>query len=147
LPPYNPWVRLLAGLLAVALGLSQGAEGLSGSFPAGVPDGASLGWEKIDGEVTTTTSALAYTFYVNPMRPAIYELARYRYVKVEGANRAASTEKLVWNQYPSGGKGPQCYALESGGWRTLERGSDEYRSEMGMTVYVYGVHRRLTAER
>ena len=86
-----------------------------------------------------------YTLFVNPARPAIYELAQYRFVRLEGQTWMPLTEKFVWNKYPSGGKGPQCFALEaSAQWRTLEPGSDEYRSEMGMTMHVYGVHRQVS---
>jgi hypothetical protein len=115
---------------------------LTTSWPGGVPNGAELGWETIDGEAENATSALAYRFYVNPARPAIYEIARYHAVKIEGGVRTAYSEKMVWNQYPSGGKGPRCYAFEGGSWRVLERGSEEYRNEMGMAMAVYGVHRR-----
>lgn len=136
------------GTLLVPLALSAAVPQLSARLPAGVPDGAQLGWEKITGEVDTATESLVYTFFVNPARPAIYELAQYRFVRVEGPMRTPLTEKLIWNKYPTGGKGPQCYELEdSGQWRTLERGSDEYRSEMGMTMHVYDVHRRLARGR
>jgi hypothetical protein len=137
----------LAGLVALALGVSPVDERLSPSWPEGVPDGERLGWEIISGEMDAPDATVVYTFYVNPARRAIYELARYRYVKVDGATRVASTEKLVWNRYPSQGKGPQCYALEASVWRTLERGSDEYRSEMRTTMYVYDVHRQLIQQR
>jgi hypothetical protein len=121
---------------------------LSATPPFGVPDGVQLGWEKITGEVDTATESLVYSLFVNPARPAIYELAQYRFVRLEGQTRTRLTEKFVWNKYPSGGKGPQCFALEtSGQWRMLERGSDEYRSEMGMTMHVYGVHRQLALGR
>ena len=86
-----------------------------GDAALGVPDGAQLGWEKITGEVETATESLVYTFFVNPARPAIYELAQYRFVRVEGQRRTPLTEKFVWNKYPSGGKGPQCFALEARG--------------------------------
>jgi hypothetical protein len=138
---------VLAGLFMLALGASPTGEGLSLSWPGGVPDAQSLGWQAISGATETPSAALLYTFYVNPARGAIYELARYRYVKVDGVTRIPSTEKLVWNQYPSQGKGPQCYALEASVWRTLERGSDEYRSEMLTTIYVYGAHRHRLEQR
>ena len=99
-------------------------------------------WMMTGSEVETTASTLVYRLYVNPARPAIYELARYHFVRLEDGVRKVDSEKVVWNAYPSGGKGPQCYALETGTWRTLERGSAEYRNEMGMAMYVYGVHRR-----
>jgi hypothetical protein len=139
-------LSLLCAVLALSV-VAPAGEPLSLTWPSGVPDGQALGWEKITGEIDTLTESLVYTFYVNPARPAIYELAQYRFVQVDGATRTPSSEKIVWNKYPSGGKGPQCYALEAGAWRTLERGSDEYRSEMGMTMHVYGVHRRITQQR
>ncbi len=128
--------------------LSAAEPRLAVALPPGVPDGAQLGWERITGEFASATESLVYTFFVNPARQAIYEVAQYRSVRVEGRTRTPLTEKLVWNQYPSGGKGPQCFSLEaSGQWRTLERGSDEYRSEMGMTMHVYGVHREAALAR
>ena len=134
--------------LLLPLTLSAAEPRLSATFPAGVPDAARLGWEKITGEVDTATESLVYTFFVNPARPAIYELAQYRFVRVDGLSRTRFTEMLVWNKYPTGGKGPHCFELEgSGQWRALERGSDEYRSEMGMTMHVYDVHRRVALER
>jgi hypothetical protein len=142
-------VRLLASFaLVVMLALPALAnDPLSVGLPSGVPDGKRLGWEVVSGAIDTATESLVYTFYVNPARQAIYEVARYRFVKVDGTTRTPSTEKLVWNQSPSGGRGPQCYALEAGAWRTLERGSEEYRSEMGMMMHVYGVHRQVVTAR
>ena len=141
-------MRLPACVVLVVLAMPALASGpLSVDVPSGVPDGKRLGWEQVTGAVDTATESLVYTFYVNPARQAIYEVARYRFVKVAGATRTPYTEKLVWNQYPSGGRGPQCYALEGGTWRTLERGSEEYRSEMGMMMHVYGVHRQVVAAR
>lgn len=135
-------------LLAVVLSAPVRAnEALSVGWPAGVPDSTRLGWETVTGEVDTPTESIRYAFYVNPARQAIYELARYRVVKVDGATRTPATEKLVWNQYPSGGRGPQCYTLEAGAWRVLDRSSEEYRSEMGTTMHVYGVHREVLAQR
>ena len=132
----------LCALLA-PLALSAAEPRLAFTFPVGVPDGSGLGWEKITGEVRSATESLVYTFFVNPARPAIYELAQYRLVRLDGPRRTPLTEKLIWNKYPTGGLGPLCFELESSGqWRTLERGSAEYRTEMGVTMHVYGVHRQ-----
>ncbi len=144
--PGMPFFRSVLLLLTLSGAIPAG-ERLSAGWPTGVPDGKTLGWEVVTGEAATATESIAYTLYVNPARPAIYEVARYRFVKVDGATRTSSSEKVVWNQFPSGGRGPQCYALEKGAWRTMERGSEEYRFEMGVVMHVYGIHRHVVMKR
>lgn len=133
--------------LAVSAGLLAAAEApLALRIPAGVPDGAALGWEKVSGEVETRTERVRYEFYVNPVRAAIYEVARYRMVRLSeregGPHASAETEKLVWNARPGTGQVPLCFALQGDGvWKALLPGTAAYRGEMGTAMQVFGLHR------
>jgi len=128
------------GVLALlALSMPLGAATLDGSLPPGVPDGAALGWERVNGDVETPTEGAVYEFYVNPQRLAIYEVVRYRF----SAGGRTESEKLVWNRYPNEGHGPSCFVHEAdGSWRALRNDSQEYRDEMRTVMRVYGLHRK-----
>jgi hypothetical protein len=146
--------RLLAvlGLFVAAARFAAAGPPLASRIPAGVPDGAALGWETITGEIETATETVVYVFYVNPARQAIYELTRYRVTRkgFKDGRRTAEpeAEKFVWHARPGTGQVPMCFALEADGtWRSLMPNTQEYRSEMGTTIKVYGLHRRAVLER
>lgn len=141
-------------LLTVALGLGLVgatllAAPLTARIPPGVPDGETLGWEKITGDVETASARVVYTFYVNPARGAIYELTRYRVTRfvVKDGRRTAvpDTEKFVWHAHPGTGQVPLCFALGPEGlWKAVLPGTQEYQWEMGTAMQVYGLHRQAT---
>jgi hypothetical protein len=127
-------------------------------FAATLPDGlpSMLGWEKITGEADLENPRLRlqYEFYVNPVRPALYELIRYRVTLPDGtagADDYPAREKLQWQ---AGQKdlrrfecGPVAEPRSPCRWRELVQGSAEYRREVGVILWLYGVHRRLLLER
>lgn len=139
---------LLAGLARPAA--TAGAE-FSPSLPGGVGDVS--GWELVTGDFETGTARGTYRFYVNPGRPAMYQLMRYRveilrpWPAVEerrgDAERVAFVSRpgvrepmLFWVRRP-GGAGPA--------WRAITAGTDEYRAEIGVLMAVLEVHRAARA--
>jgi hypothetical protein len=135
---------VLAAILAL-FGLLGGARAtpFAGPLPIGVPDGDALGWQRIDGDVTTAKARVVYALFVNPARDAIYEVARYQVTWLASGDAAANrqTEKLLWNEPRSAGGPPRCFAREGDAWRVLAPDSEEYRTEMGTAMQVYGLHR------
>src|SRR5688572_12868961 len=72
---------------------------LAPTLPKGLP--SLQDWEKITGEFDLENPRLRvqYEFYVNPVRPGLYELIRYRVTLPEasaGASDYPALEKLQW---------------------------------------------------
>jgi hypothetical protein len=85
----------------------------------------------------------AYLFYVNPRRPALFQLMRYRLSYVAPASdherQREATERVVFNADPERRVPLQAWvrsASEPSGWRALVHGTDEYRAEMGYLIRV-----------
>lgn len=126
-------------------------------FTATLPDGmpSLQQWEKITGEVELDSPRLRlqYEFYVNPVRPGLYELIRYRITLPEGpagADDYPPLEKLQWQSGEKDMRRFECAPSEPGTpcrWRELARGSPEYHREMPVILWLYGMHRRLILER
>jgi len=135
---------------AAAIGI---AWAFTPALPEGMPSAATLaGWEKVEGEAETVDSAVSYRFYVNPIRPALYELTRYRLTRiVQDANgsteRRTETEKVLWNARPDEKQPIICYELRDGSWRKLDHGTPEYILEMGTAIHVYSMHRQAILSR
>lgn len=126
-------------------------------FTAPLPDGMpSLGaWEKVVGDAVVGHPRLRvqYEFYVNPRRPAIYELIRYRVSRADGVATQdhPGLEKLQWNPRqnefqrfecgPAPGLGAPCR------WRRMRDGSAEFVGEVPVILWIYGVHRQSLAAR
>jgi hypothetical protein len=140
----------LVAFAAAAIGI---AWAFTPALPEEMPSPATLaGWEKVEGEAETVDSAVSYRFYVNPIRPALYELTRYRLTRiVQGADgsteRRPETEKVLWNARPDAKQPIICYELRDGSWRKLEHGSPEYILEMGTAIHVYAMHRQAILSR
>jgi hypothetical protein len=138
----RPDVPLLSAalFLAAALPLSP----LDTTMPQGFPTAETLsGWERIRGQGEGEPGYVAYEFHVNPARPGLYELTRYRIHPRarQGQPAAVLTEKILWNSDP--GRAPlRCYELVGDQWRALTPGSDRYREEMFTAIGVYFLHRR-----
>jgi hypothetical protein len=140
-------------LLVFALGPVEGALPFAATLPAGLP--SMQGWEKITGEVTLDNPRLRvqYEFYVNPVRPALYELIRYRVTvpdRPAGAEDYPPLEKLQWQAGQQDLRRFECApGAELGSpcrWRELVQGSEEYHREVPVILWLYGVHRRLLLE-
>jgi hypothetical protein len=134
---------VLLGILLAAAAPPAAAAGFAADLPAAVADVA--GWEVVSGEFVGARLAGRYRFYVNPRRPALYQLMRFRVHMVAPASQAEqehrASERLVWNAHP--GKARPLLAWERTGesWRPLAHGSDEYVRQLGLLMHVLGVHR------
>jgi len=127
---------------------------LAATLPEGLP--SMQHWEKItgDAELTNPRLRVQYEFYVNPVRPGLYELIRYRVTLPEGSAGADDYPALEKLQWQAGLKdlrrfecGPGAEPASPCRWRELVQGSAEYHREMPVILWLYGLHRRLLAER
>jgi len=141
-------------LLVVALLPLPPLLPLAATLPEGMP--SMRDWAKItgDAELENPRLRVQYEFYVNPVRPGLYELIRYRVTLPEGtagADDYPALEKLQWQvgqkdlrRFECGpGAAPTSPCL----WRELVQGSPEYHREMPVILWLYGLHRRLLDER
>ena len=131
---------------------------LSRTLPRETPTPATLAaWERADGEAEDGEQAVVYSLFVNPLRPGLYEVTRFRVDRLEArdgarARRVKDTEKLIWNARPGTREPLVCYekaahrgwrtlGLRRWAWRRLAPGTAEYRSAMFTALRVYGLHR------
>ena len=127
---------------------------LAATLPDGLP--SMEGWEKItgDAELETPRVRVQYEFYVNPVRPGLYELIRYRVTQpagTAGADDYPAREKLQWQAGQKDMRrfecGPGAEPTDPCRWRELVQGSPDYHREMPVIIWLYGLHRRLLEER
>jgi len=143
--------------IALLMGLAPSAWGsdFAHSLPPGIPYFAK--WEKSEAEVELDQLRLSvhYELYVSPARYGIYEIVRYRIQGpglVGGDDFGNGAEKLQWDRGERDLLRFECTppAAAAPGpcrWRELEKGSADYRREAWVTLWVYGLHRRLLFER
>jgi hypothetical protein len=154
-------------LLAVAAFLSgcatAGPSRLAEKLPAELPDSVTVGgWDKFAGKANMAEASVVYELYVNPIRPALYEITRYRLTtSTTGSDgrtrRQEETEKVLWN--PASGSGEPLLAFEwiarrtwrtlwlastKGEWRRMDPASPDYRSAMKTAINVYVVRNQGT---
>ena len=113
-----------------------------------------VGWERIAGEVELDRPRIAvqYEFYVNPERPAIYEVVRYR---VTSAARCARTRRGRWPARSCNGTGTGATSAASSAWPTgagcawheMAKGGADYLREVPTLLRLYGAHNRSRAKR
>jgi len=145
-------------LLAVVGPACATAPGLSRRLPREVPAAETLAaWERAGGEAMDGERVVVYELYVNPVRPGLYEVTRFRVDRFEGpaggrTRRVKETEKLLWNARPGTREPLVCYeraarrgwpplGLRPWPWRRLDPGTAEYRSAMLTAIRVYNLHR------
>jgi hypothetical protein len=134
---------------------TAGSHRLAERLPAEVPGTVAMaGWEKFAGQGQVSDGSVVYELYVNPLRPALYEITRYRLTKsTEGSDgrtrRHEETEKVLWNSAPGTGEPLWCFEwiaertwrtlwLGRGGeWRRMSPESAAYKSAMGTAIRVY----------
>lgn len=127
-------------------------------MPPELPDARTIaGWEKFAGHARMGDSSVTYELYVNPVRPALYEITRYRLTTTaagsDGRNRGhEETEKVLWNAAPGKREPLLCFEwvakrtwrklwLGRGGeWRRLDPSTQAYKSEMRTAIRVYALH-------
>jgi hypothetical protein len=134
--------RLRLGLLlfTVSAGTAQASD-FSRQPPEPITGFAE--WPSISGEVQTTELSFGYRFYVNPERPALYQVMRYR-LRLHGEG-AASTEKFLWVERPGERVPIRCFELPLGQgavWREMRPGTSEYAREMHTLIAVLGHQNR-----
>jgi hypothetical protein len=146
---------LLLALLVPGTGM---AEELSRTLPPETPSVETLAaWERADGKAEDGEQVVVYSLFVNPRRPGLYEVTRFRVDRIEGrpgarARRVKDTEKLIWNARPGTREPLVCWEraahrgwrtlwLRRWAWRRLAPGTAEYRAAMFTALRVYGLHR------
>jgi hypothetical protein len=151
-------VRLayVAVLVMVACATAR-SHGLAGRLPAELPDAMTLaGWQRYAGEARMGDSSVVYELYVNPVRPALYEITRYRVTSTaqdaDGRRRShEETEKVLWNPATVPRQPLRCFEWiakrtwktlwlgEPGKWRRIEPATPAYASEMRTAIQVYNL--------
>ena len=129
---YHAVVRPLevfaAAILAVTTAPFAAAQ-FSKKVPMAIP--SVQDWERITGDQTFESPRVAvqYEFYVNPARPAAYEVVRYRVTDLgpvrQGKSRYPTTEKLQWDRDGRDVRRFECVENAAGGagcaWEEMER--------------------------
>lgn len=147
------------GLAAlVLLGCATvGSYRLTQRLPAELPDAATIsGWTRYTGRARMGDASVVYELYVNPVRPALYEITRYRVTTnalgTDGRRRShEETEKVLWN--PATVPRQPLHAFEwitktswkkfwlgdAGEWRRIETATPAYKAEMEKAIQVYNL--------
>lgn len=132
-------VALLA-ITATPLALGQFAS----EAPAVVP--STEGWERISGdlEFEKPRMAVRYEFYVNPRRPMIYEVVRYRVTEITPGTgaRGRVREKLQWDRDGRDLRRFECFRQgdDACAWKEMEKGGDAYLGEVALLMQLYNGH-------
>jgi hypothetical protein len=149
-------VRCL-GLALSLLAASAGAEAEDFTQAPPEPIAGFVDWPSLSGELQVVEMSVGYRFYVNPARPALYTVMRYR-VRPP-AEGLPPTEKFLWIERPGQAAVPmRCFELQgaSGGrppaWSEIAPGTPEYTQEMQtlravLTLQNREMHRQLQAGR
>lgn len=129
------WLLLLSGAGALR------GDDFAPRLPELLPDMSR--WEVITGELLTTSGAqVSYRFMVNPARPGLYQVMRYRRAPLAGA----SNEMLVFNEHPGQREPLRCFERAAVGWRELAPRTSEYDQEMANLIQLLMTHRKLRLE-
>lgn len=129
---------------------------LTDTMPDELPDFATLaGWERLAGQADLGDDTIVvYELYVNPVRPALYEVTRFQLTTStkrtdSGTRREPETEKVLWNAAPGTQAPLFCYEwtfkrswrtlwlTRIGRWRQVEPGTPDYKAAMRMAIRVY----------
>ena len=148
----------MAGAALLVGCATVGTQRLAERMPAELPDTVTIsGWQKLAGQADMGDASVVYELYVNPRRPALYEITRYRLTtsttSTDGRTRRhVETEKVLWNSAPGTAEPLHCFEwiarrtwrslwLARGGeWRRMEPGSPAYKSAMGTAIRVYAAY-------
>jgi hypothetical protein len=149
---------MTAAALLLALAAQAGPRDvtLGDSLPAGVPSVA--GWERVTGEADFADPDLSvhYELFVRPGRAGSYEVVRYRFAGPAAIDYALH-ERLQWDVNGHEVHRYECLPVErakgaparapSWSWRELAIGSEPYRNEVRVILWLYELHRRLREAR
>lgn len=150
-------MRPLKAIAAVILALTATPLAVVAQFSDKVPMAVPSveGWERIVGdlELGSPPVAVQYEFYVNPARPAIYEVVRYRVTDrgpvPKDKTRYPTTEKLQWDRDGRDLRRFECLPRAAGAgcvWHEMEKGGADYAREVPVLLWLYGAHHRSTQE-
>ena len=146
----SPLKACAAAFLALATGPLAGLSPFARTVPLDLPH--FQGWERISGDVQLESPRMSvqYEFFVNPARPAIYEVVRYRIVELDftEARRYPTTEKLQWDRDGRDVRRFEC-AGEPGqacAWREMAKGGDDYTREIPVLIWLYGLHNGISRD-
>jgi hypothetical protein len=156
---YHLSVRALKALALAALAATATPLAVlqfAKHVPAAIP--SVVGWERITGDLVLQDPRVEvqYEFYVNPARPAAYEVVRYRVTDhgpvPKGRTRYPTTEKLQWDRDGRDVRRFECVAnaaAEGAGcaWKELEKGGADYTREVPVLLWLYGVHHKTLRNR
>ena len=146
-----------AGVAAlVLLGCASAAtRPLAEPLPVELPDAATIaGWERYAGQARMGEGSVVYELFVNPVRPALYEITRYQVTSTqrdaEGRPRThQETEKVLWNPATTPRQPLRCFEwigkrswkklwlVSSGEWRRIAPATPAYDSEIVKAIQVY----------
>jgi hypothetical protein len=152
------WGNAGLGALILLGCATAGAYHLTAPLPAELPDAATIaGWDRHAGQGKMGDSTVVYELYVNPVRPALYEITRFRVTTTSllpdgRRRRLEETEKVLWN--PATVSRQPLRAFEwiarrswknlwlgaSGEWRPIEPSTPAYKSQMQTAIAVYHLH-------
>jgi hypothetical protein len=136
----------------VLLGLAPASpQDVTHRFSAVLPEGVDdiSGWETVSGEFQTPVARGAYRFHINPRRPALYQVMRYRVELLAPSNpiekERIASERFAFVRRPGTTEPIKCWELQAPGadprWRELRAGTAQYQLEMAMLMQVLAVHR------
>jgi hypothetical protein len=157
-PAYHLLVRPLKAFAIAVLALTAtpfAVAQFSKSVPEAIP--SVLGWERITGdlEFEKPRVAVQYEFYVNPARPAIYEVVRYRVTDLgpvpKDRVRYPTTEKLQWDRDGRDLRRFECVENAAKGagcaWHEMEKGGADYVREVPVLLWLYNAHNKVVQSR
>jgi hypothetical protein len=142
-------VRALKTLAAAVLAITAAPLAVGdflGAVPESIPSVA--GWQRISGdlELPAPHVSVQYEFYVNPKRPVIYEVVRYKVTRLgPGSDRVAGNEKIQWDRDGRDVRRFECVLQEAAGgcaWHEMEKGGRDYLDEVPMLIQLYTAHNR-----
>src|SRR5262249_37640054 len=104
----------------------------------------------VSGELTAPELSGGFRFYVNPERPALYSVMRYRLRSpAHVRDEKPATEKFFWVEHPGGPLPMRCFELLDSGaagttaeWRELLAGTPEYVNEVRTLISVLAEQNR-----
>lgn len=142
---------------AACLTLSCASARFVTFLPEALPDISS--WEKSHAraEFAGPRRTVEYELYVDPQRPAVYSVTRYRITYAEAAEQRASgqpeAEVLQWDK---DGRDVRRFVCSPRGiprpagpcrWREMVKGGSEYQAVMPALLKIYSLHASLLRSR
>ena len=142
--PTKAFAVAVLAFTATSLAVAQ----FSKDVPMAIP--SVEGWERITGDLEFARQLVAvqYEFYVNPARPAAYEVVRYRVTDLgpvpKDKARYPTTEKLQWDRDGRDLRRFECVQRAPAGagcaWQEMEKGGPDYLREVPVLLWLYGAH-------